>query len=131
MPATLRSILYVEDDEDIAEVTMMTLQMLGGFDVVHCNSGQRALDRFASVAPQLVLMDVMMPEMDGPETLRRLRQQSGAAERVPVIFMTARAQLHEQAAYRALGALGVIVKPFDPITLGTQIAEIWESRHAA
>lgn len=131
MTGTLNTILYVEDDDDIAEVALMTLQMLGGFEVVHCNSGRRALDSFAAVTPQLVLMDVMMPEMDGPETLRRLRQMPGIAQTVPVIFMTARAQVHEQAAYRQLGALGVIVKPFDPITLSAQITEIWEQRHAA
>lgn len=131
MTGTLTTILYVEDDDDIAEVAMMTLQMLGGFEVVHCNSGRCALERFAEVMPQLVLMDVMMPEMDGPETLRRLRQMPDAALTVPVIFMTARAQVHEQAAYRGLGALGVIVKPFDPITLSEQITDIWERRHAA
>jgi two-component system OmpR family response regulator len=73
---------------------------------------------------------VMMPKMDGPETLRQLRRLPNAAS-VPVIFMTARAQVHEQAAHRALGALGVIVKPFDPMTLSLQIREIWDLRHAA
>lgn len=126
----LHTILYVEDDPDIAEVAIMTLQELGGFCVVHCISGRMALDHFSYIAPQLVLMDVMMPEMDGPETLRRLRQHPDG-EDVPVIFMTARAQIHEQAAYRALGALGVIIKPFDPITLSEQITQIWESRDAA
>lgn len=130
MTEPLQTILYVEDDADIAEVTIMTLQELGGFCVVHCNSGRMALDHFAGIAPQLILMDVMMPEMDGPETLRRLREHPGGAT-VPVIFMTARAQIHEQSAYRAMGALGVIVKPFDPITLSAQITDIWEQRDAA
>ena len=130
MPEPLRNILYVEDDADIAEVALMTLEALGGFSVVHCPSGHAALAQFRAVAPQLVLMDVMMPGMDGPETLGRLRHLPGGAQ-VPVIFMTARAQLHEQAAYRALGALGVIVKPFDPITLCEEITQIWETRDAA
>jgi CheY-like chemotaxis protein len=130
MSSALRTILYVEDDLDIAEVALMTLQDLGGFEVVHCDSGPAALRSFASVAPQMVLMDVMMPEMDGPETMRRLRNEPGGAE-IPVVFMTARAQVHEQAIYRQLGALGVIVKPFDPMALNQQIRELWESRDAA
>ena len=108
----------------------LTLEMLGGFRVVHCASGCAALERFAAEAPQLVLMDVMMPGMDGPETLRRLREMPGAARSVPVIFMTARAQVHEQAAYRSLGALGVIVKPFDPDRLTAEITTLWESHDA-
>ena len=130
MPDSLTRILYVEDDPDIAEVATMALEEFGAYEVHHCSSGALALRRFPEVAPQLVLMDVMMPQMDGPETLRHLRDMPGGGD-VPVVFMTARAQIHEQAAYRALGALAVIVKPFDPMTLSLQISEIWDLRHAA
>ena len=124
MPLTLKKLLYVEDDESIAEIVMMSLQELGGFEVRHCSSGQEALDVIVSYAPQLVLMDVMMPGMDGPETLTRIRQLPDM-QNLPVIFMTAKAQTHEQQAYFGLGAIGVIVKPFDPMTLGDQVRELW------
>lgn len=125
MAEKLKKILYVEDDEDIAEVTTMTLEGLGGFEVKHCASGQQALDAFSAYKPQLVLMDVMMPVMDGPKMLEHLRKLP-QGEVTPVVFMTAKAQTHEQAAYKEIGALGVIVKPFDPLTLCEDIKKLWE-----
>ena len=129
MSEYLSKILYVEDDCDIAEVAVMTLEDLGGFEVHHCDTGAKALQAFPDYQPQLVLLDVMMPYMDGKETYRLLRKLPGA-ERTPVIFMTAKAQSHEQTAYLAMGALGVVVKPFDPITLSANIRRIWECRDA-
>lgn len=125
MSQPLKRILYVEDDDDIAEITQMTLAEFGSFDVYHCPSGRSALAELPVYKPQLVLMDVMMPNMDGPETFRQMRQMPEGAD-VPVVFMTAKAQTHEQAAYMKLGASGVIVKPFDPMTLCEQINAIWE-----
>jgi len=130
MTAELRTIHYVEDDEDIAEIAVMTLQELGNFDVTHCSSGQSAIEAYDRVAPQIVLMDVMMPLMDGPETMTRLLRSYGS-RCAPVIFMTAKAQAHEQAAYREMGALEVILKPFNPMTLCNDINEIWRLKHAA
>lgn len=130
MSPDLQRILYVEDDDAIAEVAMMTLRMLGDFEVRHCNSGQSGLDAYPDFAPQLVLLDVMMPGMDGCETFARLKATYGEIC-APVIFMTARAQTHEQAAYLAQGAAGVIVKPFDPAVLCTQIGDIWTDVQAA
>jgi two-component system OmpR family response regulator len=128
MSKTLEKILYVEDDEDIAEIAQMILEDIGGFEVMHCSSGQKALDAYPNYNPQLVLMDVMMPKMDGPETLENLRKMPEEKD-TPVIFMTAKAQTHEQVAYRNMGALGVIVKPFDPETLCDHINALWERRH--
>lgn len=128
MSDTLQRILYAEDEDSIAAVTVMTLEDLGGFEVRRCASGREALDMLAAFAPQLVLLDVMMPEMDGPETLQRLRTTE-EGRGLPVIFITARAQTHEQEAYRAMGALGVIVKPYDPIALCGQVRSLWERRH--
>ena len=82
------------------------------------------MDRVADFAPDLVLLDVMMPDMDGPATLRALRQLPGMAA-LPVVFMTAKVQPQEVAEYRARGALDVIAKPFDPMTLAAQVREIW------
>lgn len=127
MQAGLNKILYIEDDADIAKVAIMTLEIVGGFDVLHCASGQEALDAFPEYNPQLALVDVMMPHMDGVQTLENLRLMPQAKE-TPIIFMTARAQKHEQAHYMELGALGVIVKPFDPMTLSDYINRLWEQR---
>lgn len=124
MSEVLNKILYVEDDHDIAMVAKLTLEAIGGFTVLHCYSGQEALDIFPDFDPQLVLVDVMMPQMDGMQTLANLRLIPKAKD-IPVIFMTARAQTHEQAAYFDLGALGVVVKPFDPMTLSNYINELW------
>ena len=119
--------LYVEDDCDIAEVTIMVLQDIGGFEVEHCYCGEKALERLSIFKPQLILMDVMMPGLDGPQTLQKLRQIPNG-EDIPVIFITAKAQTHEQASYKEMGSLGVIIKPYEPTTLCAQIEALWNAR---
>lgn len=118
-----QKVLYVEDDPDIRAVAEIALQDVGGFTTVICESGTEAVEKAPGFEPELILLDVMMPGMDGPSTLRALRKLPGL-ERVPVIFMTARLQKSEIEEYRDLGALGVIPKPFDPMTLSEQIAAI-------
>jgi CheY-like chemotaxis protein len=122
--SALRRILFVEDDPDIQVVATLALESLGGFSVLACGSGLEALSRFDEFAPDLVLLDVMMPGMDGPETLAELRRRPSD---VPVIFMTARVQTHEVLRYRELGAAEVIAKPFDPMTLADTVRTIWLS----
>lgn len=129
MPAALKKILYVEDDIDIAMVAKLTLEAVGGFEVLHCESGQDALEAFPTFSPQLVLVDVMMPRMNGIQMLANLRHLPKGKD-APIIFMTARAQTHEQADYLRLGALGVVVKPFDPMTLSDTIRQLWEVRES-
>ena len=124
----LRRILFVEDDSDIQVVATLALESLGGFSVATCGSGEEALSRFSELTPDLVLLDVMMPGMDGPATLEALRRLPGAAS-VPVVFMTARVQPHEMARYRQLGAVEVISKPFNPMTLADTVKTIWRSLH--
>jgi two-component system, OmpR family, response regulator len=121
----LRRILFVEDDPDIQVVATMALESLGGFAVFACASGAEALSRFGEISPDLVLLDVMMPGMDGPATLTALRQLPSGG--VPVVFMTARVQAHEIARYREMGAADVIAKPFDPMTLAETVQTIWSS----
>jgi len=121
---TLKRILHIDDDDDIQEVARLTLEAIGGFTVETCSSGQEALDRAAGFAPDLILLDVMMPQMDGPTTYAKLRTQPAIAK-VPVIFMTAKVQSHETQQYLDLGAVGVITKPFDPMALSDQIRAIW------
>ena len=118
-------ILYVEDDPDIQVVTRMALERLGGFTVKVCGSGQEALREAEAFAPDLVLLDVMMPEMTGPQTLQALRRIPGM-ERVPMIFMTAKTQKSEVEQYMELGVLGVISKPFDPMKLAATVRSYLE-----
>ena len=123
MPETLNRILYVEDDSDIRVVAQMALQTVGGFTVIACASGSDALKAAPQARADLLLLDVMMPGMDGPDTLKALRDIPATAH-TPVIFMTAKVQAAEVAAYKALGALEVIHKPFDPMELSAQIRRI-------
>ena len=124
MTTPLNRILYVEDEPDIRMVAQMALQAVGGFTVIACASGQEALDAAPGAAADLLLLDVMMPGMDGPTTLKGLRELPATAS-TPVIFMTAKVQAAEVAVYKGLGALEVIPKPFDPMELSTQIQRIW------
>lgn len=123
--SSLERILYVEDDPDIQTVASLALEVVGGFKVKVCSSGRQALDEVMSFAPDLILLDVMMPGMDGPSTLLALRQLPGL-EKVPVAFMTAKVQPHEVDQLITLGVESVIAKPFDPMTLSSQVHSIWE-----
>ncbi|WGF88297.1 response regulator [Marinivivus vitaminiproducens] len=127
MTEELRRIVLVEDEPDIQEVARLALEMVGGFEVTICGSGPEALDVIARDTPQLVLLDVMLPGMDGPQILAQLRQRpEGAA--LPVIFMTAKVQPGDVKRLSDLGPLDVIAKPFDPLTLAGTIRAIWEGR---
>lgn len=120
----LKRVLFVEDDPDIQTVARMALEAVGGFTVLGCSSGTEALERVEAFAPDLILLDVMMPGMDGLETLRSLRLLP-VAEAVPVVFMTAKVQAQEVSRYREAGAVDVIAKPFDPMTLPSTVRSIW------
>ena len=122
-------VLMVEDDPDIRAVAHLSLTAVGGFSVVQCASGTEALKQAPGFAPDLVLLDVMMPDMDGPTTLRALQQLPCMAG-VPLVFMTAKVQPQEVLAYRDLGAADVVAKPFDPMTLPTTLRAIWTRHHA-
>lgn len=125
----LQRILYVEDDPSIQLVAKLALEALGGYTVSVCNSGQEALAMAPSLAPDLILLDIMMPGMDGPATLEALRQRPDCAS-IPIVFVTAKAQPHEVEHYTSLGAAGLITKPFDPMTLSDLVRSIWENTAA-
>jgi len=127
MPKTLKKVLCVEDDADIRTVAELALAEVGGFEVLLCRSGAEALAKAAGFKPDVMLLDVMMPGMDGPDALRALRALPGLAS-VPAVFLTAKALPSEVARYRRLGALDVIAKPFDPMTLADQVKRIWQKR---
>ena len=120
----LQRILLVEDDCDIQAVTQLTLEAVGGFTVRVTSSGPEALECVNEFAPDLIILDVMMPGMDGPTVLQKLRADEKTAH-FPVVFMTAKAQSHEIAAYKKMGALEVITKPFDPMRLPLTLRQIW------
>lgn len=126
----LQHILLVEDDPDIQVVAKLALEAVGGFRVAICSSGQEALVSLAQQAPDLILLDMMMPDLDGAGTLAALRAMPASAA-TPVIFMTAKVQPHEVIEYKALGAVGVIAKPFDPMMLSSSIMTLWEQHYAA
>jgi CheY-like chemotaxis protein len=112
----MAKILYVDDEADIRDVAQMSLELDPELDVRTCSSGRQAVTIAAEWMPDLILLDVMMPEMDGPATLRALRYQPATAE-VPVVFITAKSQSAEVEALLRIGAKGVIPKPFDPMAL--------------
>lgn len=124
----LQRVLYVEDEPDIQAVALLALELVGGLTVKICSSGDEALREGPLFGPELILLDVMMPGMDGPGTLRALRLMPTLAG-VPVVFMTAKVQPQEIAHYTGLGALGVIAKPFDPMTLAEQVRALWTASH--
>ena len=126
---TAMKILLVEDEPDIRAIAGLALGTIGGFQVEPCESGAQALERAEGFAPDLVMLDVMMPGMDGPSTLEALRRLPALAE-TPVIFMTAKVQPQEVAFYKSLGALDVIAKPFDPMALPAKVREIVERQAA-
>jgi CheY-like chemotaxis protein len=113
-------ILLVDDEPDIREVAQLSLALDPAVTTKSCASGQDALAQAAEWQPDMILMDVMMPVMDGAETLSHLRQNARTAA-IPVIFMTARAQTSEVERFLSLGAAGVIAKPFDPMTLAASV----------
>lgn len=126
MQPLLQKILYVEDDPDIQAIATMVLESFGGYEVVACSSGQEALQAVQGFQPDFILLDVMMPGMDGPATLQQLRLLE-MLRQVPVAFMTARVQPTDVAELHKLGAKGVIAKPFDPMTLADQVRQLWEA----
>lgn len=121
----LERILYAEDNDDIQQIAIIALETIGGFTLKICNDGVEALAAIEDFEPQLILLDVMMPNMDGPNALAKIREIE-AYKNTPAIFMTAKIQPEEVNKYIEMGAVEVIAKPFDPITLADQIRSIWE-----
>ncbi len=113
-------LLHVEDEPDIREVVEISLALAPEIELKSCATGADALTAAAAWAPDVILMDVMMPVMDGPQTLGHLRENARTAK-IPVVFMTARAQSREVEHFLSLGAAGVIAKPFDPMTLAATV----------
>ena len=123
-------LLHVEDEPDIREVVEMSLALDPAIVLKNCATGADALVTAAAWEPDIILIDVMMPVMDGAETLTHLRKDARTAK-IPVVFMTARAQAREIEHFLSLGAAGVIPKPFDPMTLASAVRAFLPAPQAA
>ncbi|MCK5387476.1 MAG: response regulator [Gammaproteobacteria bacterium] len=123
--AELKKILYVEDEPDIQMIARVALENVGGFELLVCSSGAEAVEKAATFGPDMFLLDVMMPGMDGPSTLAELRKIPQLAN-TPVMFMTAKVQPQEVEFLKSLNVADVIAKPFDPMGLANNIRESWE-----
>ena len=123
----IRKVLLAEDEEDIRKVAQISLQFRGGWEVVLATNGEECLAKAASDHPDVILLDCMMPKLDGYETCRRLKQDP-SLRHIPVIFLTAKAQEVEVEKGLSLGAIGYLIKPFNPMSLAAEIAQILQSQ---
>jgi CheY-like chemotaxis protein len=118
-----RKILLVDDEDDIREVAQMSLEMTAGWEVVTAASGAEALRMAAAERPDAILLDVMMPGMDGPATARELKAGAATAE-IPIVLLTAKVQAADRRRFDGLGVAGILSKPFDPMTLADEVAGV-------
>ncbi|HZL50107.1 MAG TPA: response regulator [Terracidiphilus sp.] len=116
-------VLIIDDEDDIREVAALSLESVAGWDVVMASSGAQGLARAIEHQPDAILLDVMMPGMDGPSTFRELRANPSTAK-IPVLLLTAKVQSSDQRRFADLGVEAVLFKPFDPLTLSNQIADV-------
>jgi len=114
-------ILIIDDEEDIRDVVALSLETVAGWEVVVASSGAQGLARAIEYPPDAILLDVMMPGMDGPTTLRELRKNPVTAK-IPVLLLTAKVQASDQRRFADLGVEAVLFKPFDPMMLSKQIS---------
>lgn len=123
----LQHVLCVEDEPDIRTVAQIALETVGGLRTSFCPSGVEALETARACKPDLIVLDVMMPGLDGPGALKQLRNDPDT-HAIPVVFMTAKVQPNEVDELKSLGALDVVAKPFDPMKLAQQLRDIWARR---
>ena len=116
-------VLIIDDEEDIRSIASMSLGILGGIDVVEADGGEDGISKAAEQQPDAILLDMMMPVLDGPGTLAKLCENA-ATKHIPVIFLTARAMTSEVEKLKQMGATGILTKPFDPTTLASQVKAI-------
>lgn len=121
----IQKVLLVDDDQHVRLVARIGLEDVGGWEVLQATNGKEAVEMAEEHKPDVILCDVMMPVMDGPATLAKLRESSTVKD-IPVIFLTAKVQTDELAHYLSLGAKGVIMKPFDPLTLAEQVRKLFD-----
>lgn len=126
----MRRVLIIDDEDDIREVAQASLELMGDWEVLTASSGAEGVRRAAEARPDAILLDVMMPGMDGPATLEALRADP-ATRGIPVVLLTAKAQASERSSLDGLGAAGLLAKPFDPMSLSDDLAGILDRAGAA
>jgi two-component system alkaline phosphatase synthesis response regulator PhoP len=117
----IRRILIVDDEDDIREVAQVSLELLGPYEVLTASGGRDGVDSARLRQPDAILLDVMMPDLDGPATLAELRADPATRD-IPVLFLTAKTQAAEHTRLAMLGVAGILTKPFDPLKLAAQVA---------
>ena len=127
-PISLQRILLADDEPDILEISRIALETVGGFEVSVCLSGKTLLERLLEFKPDLVIVDVLMPDMTGPEVFEEIRRRPEYDE-VPVIYLTGVIQEEELEDLRETGVADIILKPFDPMTLADRINGVWKGSH--
>jgi two-component system, OmpR family, response regulator len=125
---SLQRILIADDEPDLLEIARIALETLGGYEVATCQSGGELLSLLPVFEPDLVVVDVLMPDMGGLEVFDALRRESGYQD-LPVVFLTGLVLERDLEKLRASGAADIITKPFDPMTLADRIGRIWEGSH--
>ena len=118
----MRRILIIDDEEDIREVAALSLETIAGWNVLTANSGPDGIQKAVAEQPDAILMDVMMPAMDGPTTFKEMQKTPGISH-IPVLLLTAKVQGVDQRRFAGLGVSGVLFKPFDPLTLADQMSQ--------
>lgn len=126
--AAAKRILVVDDEDDIREIAQISLEMVANWRVLTASSGNEGLAKARTEQPDAILLDVMMPDMDGPSTFQKL-QVDVTTQHIPVLLLTAKVQAIDRRRFADLGVKGVISKPFDPLKLANEVAEIlgWHS----
>ena len=123
-------VLVIDDEPDILEISRIALETVGGFEVSVCSSGKKLLELLPVFEPDLVIIDVLMPDMTGPEVFAEIRRRP-EYNAVPVVYLTGVIQEEELADLRKTGVADVILKPFDPMTLADRINHVWKGNHGA
>lgn len=126
MKKKLEKVLIIDDDADILTVSSMALKTLLHIEVLCAGSGQKGIDLALTSSPDLILLDMMMPVMDGITTMQKIKENP-QLKNIPIIFFTAKVTKDEISKYKELGILDIITKPFDPLSLGKSIEKLWES----
>ncbi len=125
----IKTVMLIDDDADIRFIAELSLQRVGGWEVEVCNGGEAGLEALKVSRPDVILLDMMMPGLNGAAVIARIQAMPAHAA-TPVIFMTAKTQAHEITEYLSLGAVGIVSKPFDPIALPDLIREIIDADEA-
>jgi CheY-like chemotaxis protein len=118
-----KRVLIIDDEDDIREVAQASLEMMGGWEVITASSSSEGLALAEAEQPDAILLDVMLPDMDGPTTFQKL-QAMPATQQIPVVLLTAKVQAADQRRFADLGVTAVLSKPFDPVALADQVAAV-------